>query len=124
MLLPTVCRHLPPVLSVPSWTTVQLWFDLPVQLHTWMMVPLAVLPDGSSRHLALPPTCLTGPAVPALGAARTVQVNVAVPVPPRASAAETVTLNVPDLVGQPVITPAELIDTPVGRPLADQRVGA
>ena len=45
-----------------------------------------------SRHLALPPTCLTVPAVPAVGAARSVQVNVAVPVPPRASVAVTVTL--------------------------------
>jgi hypothetical protein len=56
--------------------------------------------------------------VPLAGAALTVQVNDAVPVPPRASAAATVTLNVPHLVGQPVITPAEVIDTPGGRPVA------
>ena len=118
VLLPTVCRHLPPVLSVPSWTTVQRWFDLPVQLHRLMRVPLAVLPDGSSRHLPLPPICLICPAVPASAAALTVQVNDDVPVPPRASEAETVTLNVPYRVGQPVITPAEFIDTPVGRPVA------
>ena len=48
----------------------------------------------------------------------TVQVNDADPVPPRASAAETVTLNVPGLVGQPVITPAEFIDRPAGSPVA------
>jgi hypothetical protein len=118
VLLPIVCRHLPPVLSVPSWTAVQFWFDLPVQLHSWMLVPFAVLPDGSSRHLALPPTCLTVPAVPAVGAARSVQVNVAVPVPPRASVAVTVTLNAPDLLGQPVTRPVEFIDTPVGSPVA------
>ena len=60
--------------------------------------------------------------MPAAAAALTVQVNVEVPVPPRASEALTVTLNVPYRVGQPVITPAEFIDTPVGRPVT-LRVG-
>src|ERR1700722_2404977 len=83
-----------------------------------MWVPWAVLLDGSSRHLPLPPTCLICPAVPLAEAALTVQVNDAVPVPPRVSAAATVTLNVPHRVGQPVITPAEVIDTPGGRPVA------
>jgi hypothetical protein len=34
--------------------------------------------------------------------------------------AVTVTLKVPEAVGVPLITPAELIDRPPGSPLADQ----
>src|SRR5579859_4357511 len=114
--LPTTCRHLPPILSVPSWTIVKRWFALPVQVERLMRVPLAEVLDESLRHLPLPPIWRIWPARPAAAAALTVQVNVDVPVPPRASAAETVTLNVPYRVGQPVVTPAELIDVPVGRP--------
>src|SRR5262245_58727711 len=47
--------------------------------------------------------------------------NVAEPVAPVVSRAVTVELNVPAVVGVPVIRPVEaLIDRPVGRPVADQ----
>ena len=58
------------------------------------------------------------PPGPAVSFWMTVHVNDAVPDPPRASAAVTVTVNVPELVGEPVIRPAALIDTPLGRPVA------
>ena len=83
-----------------------------------MTVPLAVRLAGSSRHRPLPPIRPICPAAPASAGALTVQVNDALPVPPRASEAEMATLNVPHLVGQPVIRPAEFIDRPVGRPVA------
>ena len=81
-------------------------------------MPFAVLPAGSSRHLPLPPTCLIWPALPLSDAALTVQVNDADPAPPRPSAAVTATLYVPGREGQPVITPAEVIERPAGRPAA------
>ena len=47
--------------------------------------------------------------------------NVAEPVAPVVSRAVTVELNVPAVVGVPLIRPVEaLIDRPAGRPVADQ----
>jgi len=51
----------------------------------------------------------------------TVQENVAEPFAPLASVAVTVTEEVPGAVGVPLIVPVdELIDSPAGRPVADQ----
>src|SRR4051812_22481950 len=49
----------------------------------------------------------------------TVQVKVAEPEAPVASVAVTVTVEVPAVVGVPEIRPAELMDRPAGRPLAE-----
>ena len=51
-------------------------------------------------------------------AAAIVQLNVALPVPPRPSFAVTVTLEVPAAVGVPVIRPLVLIASPAGNPVA------
>ena len=51
----------------------------------------------------------------------TVQVKVVGPSSPRESVAVTVTEEVPAVVGVPVTVPVEaLIDSPAGRPVADQ----
>ena len=108
--------------SVPSWATVQFWFERPSQPQRFTSVPFFVLACGSLRHLPLPPTCLTGPATPPAAAA-TVQVNDADPVACSPSDALTVTLYVPGLDGQPVISPAALIDSPAGSPDAASDTG-
>src|ERR1700722_8360632 len=51
-------------------------------------------------------------------AALTVQPNAAVPAAPVASLAVTTTLDEPAVVGVPVIRPAELMESPAGRPVA------
>ena len=49
----------------------------------------------------------------------TVQVNEADPVAPVLSLALTVVVEVPAVVGVPVISPDELMDRPAGRPVAE-----
>src|SRR5215471_12370026 len=93
LLSPTTSRHLPRTRMVPSCTRVHDSFGWPVsQVHTSTSVPFAVLPPGSSKHFALPPTCLIYPVRPLLAAAAIVQVNDVEPVPCSVSDAETVTL--------------------------------
>src|SRR5215831_17438879 len=53
-----------------------------------------------------------------LPAGFTVQLNAAFPEAPVVSVAVTVTLEVPAVVGVPVISPEEEIDSPAGRPVA------
>src|SRR5580698_7086328 len=69
---------------------------------------------GPPAEMSTPP--VPGPVpVPEL----TVQLNEAVPFAPVVSVAVTVTLEVPAVVGVPLITPVEaLIDSPAGRPVA------
>src|ERR1700722_5597447 len=90
--LPLAARQRPSTRIVPSWTAVHDWFDLPVQVARSMAVPPVVAPDGSARHLSLPPCWWIDPVVPLSAAATTVQVNDAVAVTPSPSFAVTFTL--------------------------------
>ena len=54
-----------------------------------------------------------------LAVAVTVQVNEADPVAPVPSLALTVVVDVPAVVGVPVISPDELMDRAAGRPVAE-----
>src|SRR5258708_18954882 len=74
---------------------------------------------ASVRHLP-PRLSRTCPVGPASGAAVTVQVNEVEPVAPRLSMAVTVTVYVPALAGNPVVSPPLLMESPGGRPLAEQ----
>jgi hypothetical protein len=49
----------------------------------------------------------------------TVHVKLAVPLAPVESLAVTTTDDKPDVVGVPVISPDELIDSPAGKPVAE-----
>ena len=70
---------------------------------------------------AVPDTPTWAPGLVTATVLLSVQVNVAVPLKPALSLAVTVTLNEPAVVGEPLIAPeAEAMDTPAGRPVADQ----
>jgi hypothetical protein len=70
---------------------------------------------------AVPVTALWLPGLATATVLDTVQENVAEPLAPLASVAVTVTEEVPGVVGVPEMVPLdELIESPVGRPVADQ----
>ena len=70
---------------------------------------------------AVPVTALWLPGSATATVLDTVQENVAEPFAPLGSPAVTVTDEVPGVVGVPVMVPVEeLIDSPAGRPVADQ----
>src|ERR1700739_841268 len=72
---PLAARQRPSTRIEPSCTSVHDWFDSPCHLARSTGVPPVVLPDGSSRHLPLPPCWRIDPVVPLSAAALTVQVN-------------------------------------------------
>src|SRR5271170_1193171 len=80
-----------------------------------ILLPLAVPPRQSSRHL---PSILTVPDD------STAQVNDADPVMPVASVAYTRTASYPRALGVPEMTPPGLTDRPAGSPLAVYRSGS
>src|SRR6266487_2233041 len=105
--------HLPTTSSLPSERTVHSCAPVWLQPHSWMALPLSLIPERSSTHIPLMP--VIGP-VPGL---RTCQTNDADPEVPPLAVAVTVTLLLPAVVGTPAIRPvAELMDSPAGKPAA------
>ena len=118
-------EYTPPALGVPVMAPVAALMLSPAGRPVALQVKLApawelvaVVPRGA---MGVPDTADWGPGLATDTELVMVQAKVAEPVAPEVSVAVTVTDDEPPVLGLPVMVPlAALIDSPAGRPVADQ----